>query len=227
MFKGGIFIYCLYLLRMVMNIELKDILFFTKTLLFGNEKCDIVHMKNKQKHMKKYLQKALAMLSITSILVSFFAILVVSISTTSSVQAQYNFHSADPVTALSTAYTKYAIATDGTMLKRVEFQGFIQDFIVEMNHNIAVFIPLDSFQFHNIFLFEPLEFSLFLSSSLELIKKDIYALLFFITLVTIFVYSWADKIASKRKSLLLALAKAHQHIQYLMGVFLRKYLCFI
>lgn len=176
--------------------------------------------------MKKYLQKSLAMLSITTILVSFFAIFIMG-SSFSAIQNQYTFHLADPITALSSEYTKYAIASDGTMLKRIEFQGFIQDFIVEMNHNIAVFIPLDSFQFHEMFFIEPLEFSLFISSALELIKKDIYVLLLCITLVLIFVYRWADKIALKRKSLLLALAKAHQHIQSFMGVFLKQYLCFI
>lgn len=167
--------------------------------------------------MKKQIQKVMAVLTITSVLVMGFLALFLSFSPLQSIK--YQFSSAEPVKAMSSEYTAYAIAEDGTMLKRVIFEGGVADFIVKLSGNIASFIAIDSSQVQSFTGFNAFDLGAFSASIPEIAKKVLYSIIAFVSGFLLFRCSWTDKIVSKRKSMLFALAKARNYRNVFGGFF--------
>ena len=123
--------------------------------------------------MKKQIQKVMAVFTIASVLVMGFLATFLSFSALQ--VSKYNFELAEPIKAMSSEYTQYAVAEDGTMLKRVLFEGGIADFIVKFSGNIASFIAIDASQVQNMLAFNALDFGAFAASVPETGKKIFYS----------------------------------------------------
>jgi hypothetical protein len=169
--------------------------------------------------MKKQIQKVMAVFTIASVLVMGFLATFLSFSALQ--VSKYNFELAEPIKAMSSEYTQYAVAEDGTMLKRVLFEGGIADFIVKFSGNIASFIAIDASQVQNMLAFNALDFGAFAASVPETGKKIFYSIIAFVSILLLFNCTWTDKIALKRKSMLFALAKARDY-RNIFGEFLKE-----
>jgi len=56
----------------------------------------------------------------------------------------YDFTKAEPFSYLSTEYTSYAIASDGTLLQRIIFKNIISDSIVKFFNGKITLIPIEN-----------------------------------------------------------------------------------
>ncbi len=126
--------------------------------------------------------------------------------------SKYSFEGAKIVNFMSTEYSQYAIATDGTLLKRINFYGIISDFLVRFIENVPVFIPLDNVNLNNKEILSVEKFVNSLFGGLFKIQKSIWGILFMLTVIILFICTWGGILNEKFQELLSNIAMSREWI---------------
>ena len=121
--------------------------------------------------------------------------------------SQYDFNASQGVPWMSTEHSSFALAHDGTLLKRIEYKNIISDYITVFVNKIAVYIPISDFRFTLLKNLNLEEVSFFGLLSSPIIKMSFLILLFFMISI-IYSCKWMDNIIHKLKSILAVIARA-------------------
>jgi hypothetical protein len=146
--------------------------------------------------MKKNLKKLLATMISLALVVS-TSFLTVTLDTVT----DYSFENAELLPSISTETSAFAVAADGTLLKRVNVFGEFEEYIVKSVGANSFSFPIEAARFTSSKLYNLVK-SLILGISLRLKLNVFWQLTATFIIALIVLCTWQDKINAKQKNIL-------------------------